>query len=170
MKKNILFCLFVSFFVLSFTGCVFVNVDLNEKYTMTFSNESSYNVSDWYLKDSDGNNKVKSHDDYNPVAQYSANSINNIPKGWYKVFFSFTNNPGKHDYWHSSSEVYLSKDKTYYLYNYGWNSVSDEFSRKAESKSKKEDDKTIDENNIITLIDNEGNIINFYKTDMLIDE
>ena len=107
MKKNILLCVLTCIFVMSFTGCLFVGVDLNEGHTMTFSNESKYYVTDWYVKNSDGNNYVKIHEYFYPVAQNSANSIHNIPTGSYTVYFSFTENPGKRDYWKSSSDVYL---------------------------------------------------------------
>ena len=163
MKKNILFCLFVNFFVLSFTGCVFVNVDLNEKYTMSFSNESKYYVTDWYVKNSDGNNYVKSHEYFNPVAQNSANSIHNIPTDHYTVYFSFTENPGKRDYWESSSDVYLCKDRTYYLYDYGKYCVSDEFSRKITDDNSITSPVIDEETQVIYLQDETGNVIEFVK-------
>ena len=50
MKKNILLSVLTCIFVISFTGCLFVGVDLNERHTMTFSNESKYYVTDWYVK------------------------------------------------------------------------------------------------------------------------
>ena len=166
MKKNILLSVLTCIFVMSFTGCLFVDVDLNEGHTMTFSNESKYYVTDWYVKNSDGNNYVKIHEYFNPVAQNSANSIHNIPTGSYTVYFSFEENPGKRDYWESSSNVYLYKDRTYYLYNYCYNSVSDDFSRKVDNQMKEADWKMNDGNNkVITLIDSEGNIIEFTKID-----
>ena len=42
MKKNILLSVLTCIFVMSFTGCLFVDVDLNEGHTMTFSNKSKY--------------------------------------------------------------------------------------------------------------------------------
>ena len=166
MKKNILLSVLTCIFVMSFTGCLFVGVDLNEGHTMTFSNESKYSVTDWYVKDSDGINHVKSHEYFNPVAPYCANSIHNIPTDHYTVYFSFTENPGKRDYWKSSSNVYLYKDRTYYLYNYCYNSVSDDFSRKVDNQMKEADLKLNDGNNkVITLIDSEGNTIEFTKID-----
>ena len=54
----------------------------------------------------------------------------------------------------------------YYLYNYSYNSVSDSFSRKAESNPKVTDFKMIDDKiTTITLIDSEGNRIEFFKTE-----
>ena len=82
------------------------------------------------------------------------------------MYFSFTENPGKRDYWQSSSDVYLYKDRTYYLYNYCYNSVSDDFSRKVDNQMKEADLKMNDGNNkVITLIDSEGNTIEFTKID-----
>ena len=163
MKKNILLSVLTCIFVISFTGCLFVGVDLNERHTMTFSNESKYYVTDWYVKDSDGNNYVKSHEYFYPVAQNSANSIHNIPTDHYTVYFSFTENPGKRDYWESSSDVYLYKDRTYYLYNYCYNSVSDEFSRKITDDNSITSPVIDEETQVIYLQDETGNVIEFVK-------
>ena len=163
MKKNILLSVLTCIFVMSFTGCLFVGVDLNEGHTMTFSNESKYYVTDWYVKNSDGNNYVKIHDYFNPVAQNSANSIHNIPTGSYTVYFSFTKNPGKRDYWESSSDVYLCKDRTYYLYDYGKYFVSDEFSRKITDDSSITSPVIDEETQVIYLQDETGNVIEFVK-------
>lgn len=163
MKKNILLSVLTCIFVMSFTGCLFVGVDLNERHTMTFSNESKYYVTDWYVKNSDGNNYVKSHEYFNPVAQNSANSIHNIPTDHYTVYFSFTENPGKRDYWESSSDVYLCKDRTYYLYNYCYNSVSDEFSRKITDDNSITSPVIDEKTQVIYLQDETGNVIEFVK-------
>ncbi len=163
MKKNILLSVLTCIFVISFTGCLFVGVDLNERHTMTFSNESKYYVTDWYVKDSDGNNYVKSHDYFYPVAQNSANSIHNIPTGSYTVYFSFEENPGKRDYWKSSSDIYLCKDRTYYLYNYCYNSVSDEFSRKITDDNSITSPVNDEKTQVIYLQDETGNVIEFVK-------
>lgn len=163
MKKNILLSVLTCIFVMSFTGCLFVGVDLNERHTMTFSNESKYYVTDWYVKNSDGNNYVKSHDYFYPVAQNSANSIHNIPTDHYTVYFSFTENPGKRDYWESSSDVYLYKDRTYYLYNYCYNSVSDEFSRKITDDNSITSPVIDEKTQVIYLQDETGNVIEFVK-------
>ncbi|MDY4833512.1 MAG: hypothetical protein SO161_13440 [Treponema sp.] len=163
MKKNILLSVLTCIFVMSFTGCLFVGVDLNERHTMTFSNESKYYVTDWYVKDSDGNNYVKSHEYFYPVAQNSANSIHNIPTDHYTVYFSFTENPGKRDYWESSSDIYLYKDRTYYLYNYCYNSVSDEFSRKITDDNSITSPVIDEETQVIYLQDETGNVIEFVK-------
>lgn len=163
MKKNILLSVLTCIFVMSFTGCLFVGVDLNERHTMTFSNESKYYVTDWYVKNSDGNNYVKSHEYFNPVAQNSANSIHNIPTDHYTVYFSFTENPGKRDYWESSSDVYLCKDRTYYLYDYGKYCVSDEFSRKITDDNSITSPVIDEETQVIYLQDETGNVIEFVK-------
>ena len=163
MKKNILLSVLTCIFVMSFTGCLFVGVDLNERHTMTFSNESKYYVTDWYVKNSDGNNYVKSHEYFNPVAQNSANSIHNIPTDYYTVYFSFEENPGKRDYWESSSDVYLCKDRTYYLYNYCYNSVSDEFSRKITDDNSITSPVNDEKTQVIYLQDETGNVIEFVK-------
>ena len=163
MKKNILLSVLTCIFVMSFTGCLFVGVDLNERHTMTFSNESKYYVTDWYVKNSDGNNYVKSHDYFYPVAQNSANSIHNIPTGSYTVYFSFEENPGKRDYWESSSDVYLCKDRTYYLYDYGKYCVSDEFSRKITDDNSITSPVIDEETQVIYLQDETGNVIEFVK-------
>lgn len=163
MKKNILFSVLTCIFVISFTGCLFVGVDLNERHTMTFSNESKYYVTDWYVKDSDGNNYVKSHEYFYPVAQNSANSIHNIPTDYYTVYFSFEENPRKRDYWKSSSHIYLCKDRTYYLYNYCYNSVSDEFSRKITDDNSITSPVIDEETQVIYLQDETGNVIEFVK-------
>lgn len=163
MKKNILLSVLTCIFVMSFTGCLFVGVDLNERHTMTFSNESKYYVTDWYVKNSDGNNYVKSHDYFYPVAQNSANSIHNIPTGSYTVYFSFEENPGKRDYLKSSSDVYLCKDRTYYLYNYGKYSVSDEFSRKITDDNSITSPVNDEKTQVIYLQDETGNVIEFVK-------
>ena len=163
MKKNILLSVLTCIFVMSFTGCLFVGVDLNERHTMTFSNESKYYVTDWYVKNSDGNNSVKSHEYFYPVAQNSANSIHNIPTGSYTVYFSFEENPGKRDYWKSSSDIYLCKDRTYYLYNYCYNSVSDEFSRKITDDNSITSPVIDEETQVIYLQDETGNVIEFVK-------
>ena len=163
MKKNILLSVLTCIFVISFTGCLFVGVDLNERHTMTFSNESKYYVTDWYVKNSDGNNYVKRHEYFYPVAQNSANSIHNIPTGSYTVYFSFTENPGKRDYWESSSNVYLYKDRTYYLYNYCYNSVSDEFSRKITDDNSITSPVNDEKTQVIYLQDETGNVIEFVK-------
>lgn len=163
MKKNILLSVLTCIFVISFTGCLFVGVDLNERHTMTFSNESKYYVTDWYVKNSDGNNYVKSHEYFYPVAQDSANSIHNIPTDHYTVYFSFTENPGKRDYWESSSDVYLCKDRTYYLYNYGKYFVSDEFSRKITDDNSITSPVIDEETQVIYLQDETGNVIEFVK-------
>lgn len=163
MKKNILLSVLTCIFVISFTGCLFVGVDLNERHTMTFSNESKYYVTDWYVKNSDGNNYVRSHEYFNPVAQNSANSIHNIPTGSYTVYFSFEENPGKRDYLKSSSDVYLCKDRTYYLYNYGKYSVSDEFSRKITDDNSITSPVIDEETQVIYLQDETGNVIEFVK-------
>ena len=163
MKKNILLSVLTCIFVMSFTGCLFVDVDLNEGHTMTFSNESKYYVTDWYVKNSDGNNYVKSHDYFYPVAQNSANSIHNIPTDHYTVYFSFTENPGKRDYWESSSDVYLCKDRTYYLYNYCYNSVSDEFSRKITDDNSITSPVNDEKTQVIYLQDETGSVIEFVK-------
>ena len=163
MKKNILLSVLTCIFVISFTGCLFVGVDLNERHTMTFSNESKYYVTDWYVKNSDGNNYVKSHDYFYPVAQNSANSIYNIPTDHYTVYFSFTENPGKRDYWESSSDVYLCKDRTYYLYNYGKYFVSDEFSRKITDDNSITSPVNDEKTQVIYLQDEIGSVIEFVK-------
>ena len=163
MKKNILLSVLTCIFVMSFTGCLFVGVDLNERHTMTFSNESKYYVTDWYVKNSDGNNFVKSHEYFYPVAQNSANSIHNIPTDYYTVYFSFEENPGKRDYWESSSDIYLCKDRTYYLYNYCYNSVSDEFSRKITDDNSITSPVIDEETQVIYLQDETGNVIEFVK-------
>lgn len=163
MKKNILFSVLTCIFVISFTGCLFVGVDLNERHTMTFSNESKYYVTDWYVKDSDGNNYVKSHEYFYPVAQNSANSIHNIPTDYYTVYFSFEENPRKRDYWKSSSHIYLCKDRTYYLYNYCYNSVSDEFSRKITDDNSITSPVIDEKTQVIYLQDETGNVIEFVK-------
>ena len=163
MKKNILLSVLTCIFVMSFTGCLFVGVDLNERHTMTFSNESKYYVTDWYVKNSDGNNYVKSHDYFYPVAQNSANSIHNIPTDHYTVYFSFEENPGKRDYWKSSSDVYLYKDTTYYLYDYGKYFVSDEFSRKITDDNSITSPVIDEETQVIYLQDETGNVIEFVK-------
>ena len=163
MKKNILLSVLTCIFVISFTGCLFVGVDLNEGHTMTFSNESKYYVTDWYVKDSDGNNYVKSHEYFYPVAQNSANAIHNIPKGSYTVYFSFTKKTGKRDYLKSSSDVYLCKDRTYYLYNYCYNSVSDEFSRKITDDNSITSPVIDEETQVIYLQNETGNVIEFVK-------
>lgn len=163
MKKNILLSVLTCIFVMSFTGCLFVGVDLNERHTMTFSNESKYYVTDWYVKNSEGNNYVKSHDYFYPVAQNSANSIHNIPTDHYTVYFSFTENPGKRDYWESSSDVYLCKDRTYYLYNYGKYFVSDEFSRKITDDNSITSPVIDEKTQVIYLQDETGNVIEFVK-------
>ena len=163
MKKNILLSVLTCIFVISFTGCLFVGVDLNERHTMTFSNESKYYVTDWYVKNSDGNNYVKSHDYFYPVAQNSANSIHNIPTDHYIVYFSFTENPGKRDYWESSSDVYLCKDRTYYLYNYGKYFVSDEFSRKITDDNSITSPVNDEKTQVIYLQDEIGSVIEFVK-------
>lgn len=163
MKKNILLSVLTCIFVMSFTGCLFVGVDLNERHTMTFSNESKYYVTDWYVKNSDGNNYVKSHDYFYPVAQNSANSIHNIPTDYYTVYFSFEENPGKRDYWESSSDVYLCKDRTYYLYDYGKYSVSDEFSRKITDDNSITSPVNDEKTQVIYLQDETGNVIEFVK-------
>ncbi len=163
MKKNILLSVLTCIFVISFTGCLFVGVDLNERHTMTFSNESKYYVTDWYVKNSDGNNYVKSHEYFNPVAQNSANSIHNIPTGSYTVYFSFEENPGKRDYWKSSSDVYLCKDRTYYLYDYGKYCVSDDFSRKITDDNSITSPVIDEETQVIYLQDETGNVIEFVK-------
>ena len=163
MKKNILLSVLTCIFVMSFTGCLFVGVDLNEGHTMTFSNESKYYVTDWYVKNSDGNNYVKIHDYFNPVAQNSANSIHNIPTDYYTVYFSFEENPGKRDYWKSSSDVYLCKDRTYYLYNYGKYFVSDEFSRKITDDNSITSPVNDEKTQVIYLQDETGNVIEFVK-------
>lgn len=163
MKKNILLSVLTCIFVMSFTGCLFVGVDLKERHTMTFSNESRYYVTDWYVKDSDGNNYVKSHDYFYPVAQNSANSIHNIPTDYYTVYFSFEENPGKRDYWESSSHIYLYKDTTYYLYNYCLDSVSDDFSRKITDDSSITSPVNDEETQVIYLQDETGNVIEFVK-------
>ena len=163
MKKNILLSVLTCIFVMSFTGCLFVGVDLNERHTMTFSNESKYYVTDWYVKNSDGNNYVKSHEYFNPVAQNSANSIHNIPTDYYTVYFSFEENPGKRDYWESSSDVYLCKDRTYYLYNYGKYFVSDEFSRKITDDNSITSPVNDEKTQVIYLQDEIGSVIEFVK-------
>lgn len=163
MKKNILLSVLTCIFVMSFTGCLFVGVDLNERHTMSFSNESKYYVTDWYVKNSDGNNYVKSHEYFYPVAQNSANSIHNIPTDYYTVYFSFEENPGKRDYWESSSDIYLCKDRTYYLYNYCYNSVSDEFSRKITDDNSITSPVIDEETQVIYLQDETGNVIEFVK-------
>ena len=163
MKKNILLSVLTCIFVMSFTGCLFVGVDLNERHTMTFSNESKYYVTDWYVKNSDGNNYVKSHDYFYPVAQNSANSIHNIPTDHYTVYFSFEENPGKRDYWKSSSDVYLYKDTTYYLYDYGKYFVSDEFSRKITDDNSITSPVNDEKTQVIYLQDETGNVIEFVK-------
>lgn len=163
MKKNILLSVLTCIFVMSFTGCLFVGVDLNERHTMTFSNESKYYVTVWYVKNSDGNNYVKSHDYFYPVAQNSANSIHNIPTGSYTVYFSFKENPGKRDYLKSSSDVYLCKDRTYYLYNYGKYSASDEFSRKITDDNSITSPVIDEKTQVIYLQDETGNVIEFVK-------
>ena len=163
MKKNILLSVLTCIFVMSFTGCLFVGVDLNERHTMTFSNESKYYVTDWYVKNSDGNNYVKIHEYFYPVAQNSANSIHNIPTDHYTVYFSFEENPGKRDYWKSSSDIYLCKDTTYYLYDYGKYSVSDEFSRKITDDNSITSPVIDEETQVIYLQDETGNVIEFVK-------
>ena len=166
MKKNFWLSILAVIFVLSFTGCVFVDVDFDTSHSMTFSNQSKCYVSDWYVKDSNGDNHVKNLDTFYPVPEGIEKTIYNLPKDFYTVYFSFETNPGKFDYWKSSREVYLDKDKTYYLYNYSYNSVSDSFSRKAESNPKVTDFKMIDDKiTTITLIDSEGNRIEFFKTE-----
>lgn len=163
MKKNILLSVLTCIFVMSFTGCLFVGVDLNERHTMTFSNESKYYVTDWYVKNSDGNNYVRSHEYFNPVAQNSANSIHNIPTGSYTVYFSFEENPGKRDYLKSSSDVYLCKDRTYYLYDYGKYFVSDEFSRKITDDNSITSPVNDEKTQVIYLQDETGSVIEFVK-------
>ena len=163
MKKNILLSVLTCMFVMSFTGCLFVGVDLNEGHTMTFSNESRYYVTDWYVKNSDGTNYVKSREYFYPVAQNSANSIHNIPTDYYTVYFSFTENPGKRDYWESSSDVYLYKDRTYYLYNYCFDSVSDDFSRKITDDNSITSPVIDEKTQVIYLQDETGNVIEFVK-------
>ena len=163
MKKNILLSVLTCIFVMSFTGCLFVGVDLNEGHTMTFSNESKYYVTDWYVKNSDGNNYVKRHEYFYPVAQNSANSIHNIPTDYYTVYFSFEENPGKRDYWKSSSDIYLYKDTTYYLYDYGKYFVSDEFSRKITDGSSITSPVNDEKTQVIYLQDETGNVIEFVK-------
>ena len=163
MKKNILLSVLTCIFVMSFTGCLFVGVDLNERHTMTFSNESKYYVTDWYVKNSDGNNFVKSHEYFYPVAQNSANSIHNIPTDYYTVYFSFEENRGKRDYWKSSSDIYLYKDTPYYLYDYGKYFVSDEFSRKITDGSSITSPVNDEKTQVIYLQDETGNVIEFVK-------
>ena len=163
MKKNILLSVLTCIFVMSFTGCLFVDVDLNEGHTMTFSNKSKYYVTDWYVKNSDGNNYVKSREYFYPVAQNSANSIHNIPTDYYTVYFSFEENPGKRDYWKSSSDIYLYKDTTYYLYDYGKYFVSDEFSRKITDDNSITSPVIDEETQVIYLQDETGNVIEFVK-------
>ena len=165
MKKNILRCMIAFIFALSCTGCIIIDVDSLDRHTMTFCNASSYDVTDWYVKNSDGTNYVKRVDEYYPVDSHSSNSIFNIPEGYYRVFFAFKTNPGMYDYWKSSREVYLNKDKTYYLYNYSSYYVSDNFSRKI-SNDNPITSALFDENSqTICLQDESGNVIEFERVD-----
>lgn len=165
MKKNFWLSILAVIFVLSFTGCVFVDVDFDTSHSMTFSNESKYYVSDWYVKDSNGDNHVKNLDTFYPVPEGSEKTIYNLPKDFYTVYFSFKTNPGKFDYWKSSREVYLDKDKTYYLCNYSYNYVPDSFSRKISDDNSRKSPSFDENSQIFCLQDELGNIIEFNKVE-----
>lgn len=147
----------IIFMLLICSSCVIYETVSSERYSITFSNESDYNVYDWYVKDYDyKTNYVKDTDDFYPVYKKSRNTIKNIPVGWYKVLFSFKEYPGKNDYWESSGRVYLDCDKVYHLKNYCFDSVQDNFTRRSIEK-------TSDLKNKLYLEDEDGNIIEFEK-------
>ena len=63
----------------------------------------------------------------------------------------------------SSSDVYLCKDRTYYLYNYGKYCVSDEFSRKITDDNSITSPVIDEETQVIYLQDEIGSVIEFVK-------
>lgn len=162
MKKRINFAVLFLCFACIFSSCVFyVPVSPPEPvhvYSLTFKNNSSYNVYDWYLKDSNNNNKVKYLNEFYPVYSGCENSINNIPCDNYFVYFSFTKNPKASDYWVSSKHVYINKNKVYEIKNWVNNQVTDEFYNRSviNSAFSESEEK-------LFLVDEENNVIEFVK-------
>ena len=150
MKKIISILLF-SGILFSLSSCIILHPDdlpepehnshytttvvTTKKYSITCSNETSYDVSDWFVKKSNTTNFTNS--EYNrPIPSGRSDTIWNLNAGNYQLYFSFTHGTYQlqpHDY-QSTGSFELKEDVTYTLYEVP-NSVTYVQSRAAQAQN-----------------------------------
>lgn len=117
--KKIFSVLLLALTLSLFTGCIFVgDVDYEPpKYTLYFFNDTSNKtIYDWFLKDDDGENHVKS-DNYVPVEPGEISSISGLKKDYYQVWFCVYSATNRQSdvYVHTENFVYVDSDTTFKL-------------------------------------------------------
>ena len=110
MKKTFLSILLIAVAATMLSSCV-INIRTHY-HKMYFYNNTSVDVDDWYVKDSDGYNHTKS-DYYYPVDAGEKKAISDLPEDYYEVWWCYT--AGSFDLYFHSNAVYLDEDTTFKL-------------------------------------------------------
>ena len=110
MKKTFLSILLIAVAATMLSSCV-INIRTHY-HKMYFYNNTSVDVDDWYVKDSDDENHVKSSG-YVPVDAGEKSSISNLPEDYYQVWWCYS--LGSLDFYYHSNYVDLDEDLTFKL-------------------------------------------------------
>ena len=121
--KKILFITSILIAAVMLSSCVFYGFDRTvtvttkttpvQKHSMTLSNQTSYDVEDWYCKDTSGKKYTFGNDPY-PVLSGHQSTMTGLPVTYYHVIFTFDYYCTRDSY-RTSNEVYLNRDYEYVL-------------------------------------------------------
>ena len=89
---------------------------VTSKYSITCKNSTPFTITDWCVKN--GSQVTFSNSDFNrSIRAYGEDMIQNLPEGYYKIFFSFEDQYQLNPWDYQSSEsIYLNQNVTYCLY------------------------------------------------------
>lgn len=110
MKKTFLSVLIIAMTLTMLSSCI-INVN-HGTYKMYFDNNTNIDVDDWYVKDSDGDNHVKTKN-YNPVEAGERKSISDLPEDLYQVWYCYS--LSNYDFYFHTNYVDLDEDTVYKL-------------------------------------------------------
>jgi len=114
--KKLLQLLVVAGILTMFTSCVYVGrAPHHDTYDFTFKNNTDWDITDWYLKDSYGYNHSKRGSSANKVYAGEKDTLYDLDFDYYTVWFSYERRPGYFDYYHTY-EFKLDTDTVYDLY------------------------------------------------------
>ncbi|MBQ5471204.1 MAG: hypothetical protein IIT58_04285 [Treponema sp.] len=115
------------------------------KHDFTFYNNTSYDVTDWFLQDQNGKNYALSENSLCPVYRYSKSTKTGLKEKTYTVYFAYESRPEETDYWTSEYYFELDKNVVYYL------------------KSDTYNTRGLGSEPVFSLVDSDGNVIPLKK-------
>lgn len=119
MKKIITF-ISILIAAITLSSCVYVGSDtpvviVPPTYSLTFNNQTSFDVADWYVQKTAGKKFYVDPNNTTPVWSHEKSTIYGLYTGWYKIRFTVDTSCAANTYY-ETEEVWLNENYEYKLY------------------------------------------------------